>query len=474
MRTDATRLTALAFVGVRDSRHFPLLFYRADCADAALDEGDIDEALLARSRAVVVTGTHFSRPRSAAAQRRAMALMRAPGRAEPGRVVFDIDYRPSLWGLAGHGDGESRYVRSQAVTSHFADILARCDLIVGTEEELHMAGGREETLEAVRAIRALAPEATIVCKRGPMGCVVFESAIPASLEDGVQGPGFPVEIYNTLGAGDAFLSGFLRGWLCGEPMRTCCAFGNASGAFVVSRLLCSPEIPTWPELQAFLRHGSAHRALRHDADLNHLHWATTRPAQPTPILALACDHRAQFEELARAAGAPVSRVSGFKLLAVQAASRVAARRPGFGMFLDGSFGREALFAASRAGLWVARPVEQPGSRPLEFEGGGSLAARLVEWPSGQVVKCLCFYHPHDGEAMRERQERELLRAQDTFRASAATKWVRGFAVGRTIWSDPARDWLAGRITDAQATGAMAERFAALVRAWQAREAERTA
>ena len=53
-----------------------------------------------------------------------------------------------------------------------------------------------------------------------MGCVVFPGAIPDRLEDGIRGPGFPVEVYNTLGAGDAFMAGFLRGWLRGEPIET--------------------------------------------------------------------------------------------------------------------------------------------------------------------------------------------------------------------------------------------------------------
>jgi 5-dehydro-2-deoxygluconokinase len=553
VHTDPARLTALAFVGVRDSTSFPLVFYRTDCADAALDETDIDEALLARARAVVVTGTHFSRPHSAAAQREAMRLMRGPDRDEPGRVVFDIDYRPNLWGLAGHDEGEARYVRSEMVTRQLAEILPQCDLIVGTEEELHIAGGQEDTLAAIRAIRAMAPAATIVCKRGPMGCVVFTGAIPASLEDGIKGPGFPVEVYNTLGAGDAFLSGFLRGWLRDEPVETCGAYANASGALVVSRLLCSPEIPTWTELQAFLVRGSPHCALRHDQDLNHLHWATTRRVQPTPIMALACDHRVQLEELAHSVAAPVERIPAFKLLAVRAAASVARGRPGFGVFLDGRLGREALFAASHAGLWTARPIELPGSRPLDFEEGGSLGAQLVEWPVDQVVKCLCFYHPDDDEALRLRQERELARAHDAcrrlgrdllveiiagkhgtlaadtlprvlgrlydigirpdwwklepqgtaaawvaigdviaardplcrgivllgleapaerlieaFQASAATPWVKGFAIGRTIFVDPAREWLAGRITDEQAVDEMARRFAALVEAWQGR------
>jgi 5-dehydro-2-deoxygluconokinase len=54
------RLTALVVLGVRDDKTFPLIFYRSDCADAALDESDIDEAFIASARAIVVTGTHFA------------------------------------------------------------------------------------------------------------------------------------------------------------------------------------------------------------------------------------------------------------------------------------------------------------------------------------------------------------------------------------------------------------------------------
>ena len=244
-------------------------------------------------------------------------------------------------------------------------------------------------------------------KRGPMGCVVFPGAIPDSIEDGVKGPGFPVEVYNVLGAGDAFMSGFLRGWLRDEPIATCCAYANAGGAFAVSRLLCSAEYPTWPELRRFLDRGSPHRALRHDEDLNHIHWATTRRAQPATLMALAIDHRAQLEKIADEAGAPRERIGVFKRLAVEAAARVAAGRPGFGMLLDGKYGREALFRAADHDFWIGRPVEEPGSRPLDFEFGGSLGAKLIEWPIGHTIKCLCFYHPDDPEEMKARQEREL-------------------------------------------------------------------
>ncbi len=411
IRTDPQRLTALVVLGVRDDKTFPLIFYRENCADMALDESDIDEAFVASAAAIVVTGTHFSRENTAAAQMKAIRIAKAQGR----KVVFDVDYRPNLWGLMGHDAGEARYMRSETVTQHLKAILPHCDLIVGTEEELHIAGGAEDTLETLRAIRAVS-EATIVCKRGPMGCVVFPGAIPDSLEDGIKGPGFPVEVYNVLGAGDAFLSGFLRGWLRDEPLETCCAYANASGAFAVSRLLCSPEIPTFAELQHFLRNGSPHRALRNDASLNHIHWATTRRPAPDTLMAFAIDHRAQFEAMAREANAPPERISAFKRLAVEAAARVAQGRPGFGMLLDGTYGREALFRAADHPFWIGRPVEAPGSRPLDFEGGGSLAADLIEWPVGHTIKGLCFYHPDDAEDLKRRQERELLRLHDAARS----------------------------------------------------------
>ncbi|MGO4706299.1 5-dehydro-2-deoxygluconokinase [Microvirga sp. 2MCAF38] len=405
--TDDKRLTALVILGVRDEESFPLIFYRDNCADMALTETDIDETFIASAGAIVVTGTHFSRETTATAQKKAIRIAKANGR----KVVFDVDYRPNLWGLLGHGAGESRYVRSDAVTEHLKPILADCDLIVGTEEELHIAGGSEDTLQTIRNIRTVS-KATIVCKRGPMGCVVFPGDIPDSLDKGVKGPGFPVEVYNVLGAGDAFLSGFLRGWLKDEALETCCAYANASGAFAVSRLLCSPEIPTFPELQHFLKNGSRHKALRFDDDLNHIHWATTRRPGPSTLMALAIDHRMQLETMAKEVGASIDRVPDFKVLAVKAAAKVADGRPGFGMLLDGTYGREALFRAADHDFWVGRPVELPGSRPLDFEGGGSLGAKLIEWPVGHTIKCLCFYHPDDPPEMKAQQERDLLRLYD--------------------------------------------------------------
>ena len=315
----------------------------------------MSEDFILSARALLVTGTHFARQVNDKAQRKAMAIAKKHGR----KIAIDIDYRPNLWGLAGHAAGEERYIKSDKVTAHIQSVLGDCDLIVGTEEEVHIAGGTEDTLAALRAIRAIS-KGTIVLKRGPMGCVVYPGDIPATLDDGIIGKGFPIEVYNVLGAGDGFMSGFLRGWLKGESHETSATWANACGAFAVSRLLCSPEYLTWDELQYFLKNGSPHRALRKDENLNHIHWATTRRTEWPSLLAFAIDHRKQLEDMADKLGASRERIAPFKQLAMRAIAKVADGKPGFGTLLDDTYGREAMFDAAKLGLWVGRPLEKAG------------------------------------------------------------------------------------------------------------------
>lgn len=545
--TDRERLTALVLLAVEAEGVSPMIFYRTDCADMALDEGDIDEAFIASARAIVVTGTHFSKPNSEAAQKKAIRIAKAHG----SKIVFDLDYRPNLWGLAGHEAGFERYVASDTVSAKYRAVLADCDLIVGTEEEVLIAAGEADIESALRTIRSLS-SGTIVLKRGPMGCIVYDGPIPDDLEDGIVGKGFPIEVYNVLGAGDAFMSGYLRGWLAGEPHATSATWANACGAFAVSRLLCAPEYPSWAELQFFLKNGSKEKALRKDTALNHVHWATNRRRDIPELMALAIDHRAQLEELCAGDAGKIARIPAFKALAVKAAAQVAAGRPGFGMLLDDKYGREALFATgAEKDFWIARPIELPGSRPLEFEFSADLGSRLIEWPVDHCIKVLCFYHPDDDAALKAVQTgtlraaydaarkvgRELLieiiaskhgKLDDTtvarvltelydaglkpdwwklepqastgawaaidkvieardpycrgvvllgldapqealeagFAAARGSRTVKGFAVGRTIFGEAARAWLAGEMSDEAAVSEMARRFGGLVSVWQ--------
>ena len=58
----------------------------------------------------------------------------------------------------------------------------------------------------------------------------------------------------------------------------------------------------------------------------------------------------------------------------------------------------------------------------------------------------------------------------SFAAAASAPIVKGFAIGRTIFADPARTWLAGRISDEQAVDQMTERFRRLARMWESARA----
>jgi 5-dehydro-2-deoxygluconokinase len=399
VQVDPQRLTALVLLSVRDQHTFPLIFYRENCADAALEEADIGADFVATARAVLLTGTHFSLPGAAQAQRKAMAIAKAHGR----RVILDVDYRPNLWGIGGHAAGESRYARSTRVTQVLGDVLPECDLIVGTEEELHIAAGCEETLAAVRRIRGLS-RAVIVCKRGARGCIVFAGAIPASLEQGLVSEGRPVEIYNVLGAGDAFLAGYLRGYLRDAPHEECARIANACGALAVSRLLCSAEFPTLAELEHYLANGSRCRALREDPWLNHLHRVTTRrPAvRELWVLSLADSEFTSLEEDA-------ARRAAFRRLVLQALARVRAAGLQVGVRLGAPEEPALLNEAAAAGLWVAQSVERAGSRPLEFAHSDSLAVRLTERPVTRTVSCRCQYDVSDPPGLRGAQEASLLR-----------------------------------------------------------------
>ncbi len=545
---DPSRLTAAVVLGIKDKDTFPLIFLRENCADMAIDEHDIEESFIASSRALLITGTHFSTEHINRISN--LALDRA--RKHDVRTVLDIDYRPVLWGLTNRGDGETRYIPSDGVTAHLQKILPKFDLVIGTIEEFNIAGGSTDIMASLRAVRAVTG-ATLVVKRGPMGCAVIDGAIPGSLDAAFNGEGVTVEVLNVLGAGDAFSSGFLSGWVRGEDYGACARYANACGALVVSRHACAPSMPTRVELDYFLSHASEITRPDQDATLTRLH-RVSAPRAPRPeVFAFAFDHRNPFFELAQRAGAPESRLLALKALLVDAVaeSEQALDVKGrVGILCDDRYGQDALNAATGRGWWIGRPVEMPGSNPLQFDRGRSVGTTLIGWPAEHVVKCLVQYHPDDPIEHRLEQEAQIRALYDAVQASghellleiippktspreddtvlralkrlynlgiypewwklepmSAAQWqaidaliaerdphcrgvlllgqnasmdvlaagfrdaqrsrsCRGFAVGRTIFHEPAAAWLAGTIDDAELMRRIRANFEGLIALWR--------
>lgn len=412
---DPTRLTAAVVLGIKDKETFPLIFYRENCADMAIAEGDIEESYVAQSNALLITGTHFSTDYINRISNAALDCARRNGV----RTVLDIDYRPVLWGLTKRGDGETRFIRSETVTAHLQRILPKIDLVIGTLEEFNIAGGSTDIMASLAAIRRLTPGVFVV-KRGPLGCAVITGEVPASLDEAFNGRGVEVEVLNVLGAGDAFSAGFLSGWLRGEDYDACTRYANACGALVVSRHGCAPAMPTRVELDYFLANADRIPHPDQDATLTRLHRVTAPRPPREELFAFAFDHRNQFFELAQQAGASEHRLMQLKQLFVRAVAdtETALALDGrIGMLCDDRYGQDALNAATGRGWWIGRPVELPGSYPLQFDRGRSLGTTLQSWPQEQVVKCLVQFHPDDAIPRRLEQEAQLRTLYDAVQIS---------------------------------------------------------
>lgn len=377
--TDPERLTALVLLGIRDQDRFPLIFYRENCADMGLTEDDIDPEFIARAKCLCATGTHLSNPITAAAVKKAVTLAQETG----AKTALDIDYRPNLWGLGGHDKGESRYVASTKVTDTILATVGLFDLIVGTEEEFHIAGGSSDTLEALRNVRKWT-KALLVCKRGPMGAVAFEGDIPKHLEEGETGPGFSVDVFNVLGAGDGFMAGFLKGWLTGENLYTSLKFANACGAFAVSRHGCTPSYPSREELEYFFRKGSSSKALRKDFQLEQIHWSTTRRARWKNLTVLSFENTPSKAPDAEEGYFNREKIEQFKGMIIHSLMAIDRSSGHYGIIFPVSQHRSLIDQITGQGVFMAKSVGTLGlDSHLEIETNYE---NLSEWPLEHTVK----------------------------------------------------------------------------------------
>ena len=240
--------TSAVVLGIEPPDKFPLVFYRENCADIQLSIDDVSAAPVVESKVLQIAGTNLSREPSRSATAFAVERARAAGRD----VVLDVDFRPDQWhdprafGLAIRG------------------LLPNVNIVLGTEDELKAAmlgeagqvqvthsqqsdahvGG--ETERAITSLLAYGLKA-VVEKRGQRGARVHLSG-----QAPVDVPGFPVEVYNVLGAGDAFGAGFLFGYLSGWDWYRSARLGNACGAIVVTKHGCANFMPTYDEVMQFV------------------------------------------------------------------------------------------------------------------------------------------------------------------------------------------------------------------------------
>lgn len=120
--------------------------------------------------------------------------------------------------------------------------LKNVDIFLPSLREARRLTGCETAMDAAWALFALGPE-TVVVKCGPDGCV--------ALSGGAEyvSPGFPAEVVDTTGAGDAFVAGFLAAREKGYALPECLDFANAAGAVCVGQVGASGTLSGFGALQ---------------------------------------------------------------------------------------------------------------------------------------------------------------------------------------------------------------------------------
>jgi len=240
--------TSAVVLGIEPPDKFPLIYYRDNCADIELTIDDVTASPIAETRAVLISGTGFSKEPS-----RSATVYAAEQAQVMGCLVFlDLDFRADQW----HDP------RAYGVSIRSA--LRNVNIAIGTEEEIKAASLTDisqmsiehsqisnpniegDMKAAIATILNLGPEALVV-KRGSDGADIYLNS-----GEVVHAPPFPVEIYNTLGAGDAFASGFIYGVLNQWGWKKSARLGNATGAIVVTRHGCANFMPTMAEVNAFI------------------------------------------------------------------------------------------------------------------------------------------------------------------------------------------------------------------------------
>ncbi|PXX26036.1 5-dehydro-2-deoxygluconokinase [Arenibacter sp. ARW7G5Y1] len=244
---NGTRSSAVV-LGIEPPDKFPLVYYRDNAADSQVDIDDVDKANIPDYKILLINGTALNIEPTRSATFYATEI----ANRNDVDVVLDLDFRADQW----------HDYRAFGLTVRA--ILPRVKMAIGTEEEILAATLINASQVTIKEQQISAPEIkgdidvsikqllssgieTLIVKRGEKGASIYQK--DGSREDV---PGFPVEVLNVLGAGDAFASGFLYGILQGWDLQKACRMGNASGAQVVTKKGCANFMPTLEESMDFI------------------------------------------------------------------------------------------------------------------------------------------------------------------------------------------------------------------------------
>lgn len=238
--------TSAVVLGIEPPDRFPLVYYRANAADIELTIDDVQASPVRDAGIFQFAGTNLCREPSRSATMYAAEVARAEGKT----VVLDIDFRPDQW----------HDVRAFGIVVRSA--LRLVDIVIGTDDEFNAAVLTKS--EQLKVTHSQMSAAHVAATEDAVGRLMSHGPTLAVQKLGAQGaalhypsgevapvPGYPVEIVNVLGAGDAFAAGFLFGVRRKWSMYRAARLGNACGAILVTKHGCAAFMPTMREVEAF-------------------------------------------------------------------------------------------------------------------------------------------------------------------------------------------------------------------------------
>ena len=239
--------TSAVVLGIQPPDRFPLVYYRDNCADIELTIDDVLKLPVEDSRVFQFAGTNLYQDPC----RSATFLAAEKAKQSNTKVILDIDFRPDQW----HDP--------RAFGVAIRSILRLVDIVIGTEDEINATMLTDpnqielthsqvsdtkvhgDVESAINLMLTLGPE-IVLHKRGVEGVKIH---LPSQV---IDAPGFPVDVHNILGAGDAFGAGFIAGYAKGWDWYKAARLGNACGAIVVTKHGCANFMPTYDQVIEFV------------------------------------------------------------------------------------------------------------------------------------------------------------------------------------------------------------------------------
>jgi len=208
VRRDPHRATGLMIKERRTSTSTQVHYYRSSSAASALEPEDIPNEWVQNARLVHVTGiTSALSPSARETVRSVMQCAHEVGVA----VSLDLNYRSGLWSTA-------------EASAEYITLLPFVDLLFGGLDELQLVGSHIDSAAATGYLRDQFGVDQVIVKEGALGATVVSA-------HGIQTcPAYTVQVDDTVGAGDAFVAGYLTAWLQGQSIDQCLDRGTRAGA----------------------------------------------------------------------------------------------------------------------------------------------------------------------------------------------------------------------------------------------------